>query len=528
MPLPAGTDATVLARVLEDFFADHPGAAVLEDGRFLFDLRLAHYSVSAEHGRCLLHFWSDERNLVRTITDIDIRRDTVRLESWRFGQNRAQTLLVVSNPDRRTPTARTNARRSYLKTLKQALIREDPEWVPEGFRSALDLEHSFGPAYARGLIRKGHSAWAVLGVGQEEPPAVIDGALTFGILWLAHCRDHADDRRVFQGLKLVIPKGCAATARARMAWLHPDVACWRLLEFEASTGKLSACAIEDDGNLAIQLARAFDPQATLDRCKVAIAHLSSMIPAKLLAATELRPCGSTEVAFSLHGLEYARVRQRITPGSFTRMDEIVFGAGLNETVLDDTTQDLFLDLVDRLVQSRCPDGSANDPLYRLQPERWLESVLRRELSVLDLSLTGPIYSQVPAFTTGSRSLLDLLTVNRQGRLAVLELKADDDLHLPLQALDYWSRVRRLHRDGEIKKRGYFPGTELSPEEPLLYLVAPALHVHPANETILSYLAPGVPWEFIALDEHWRQKRRVVLRKRANPSSTSSGPFNIRR
>jgi hypothetical protein len=28
-----------------------------------------------------------------------------------------------------------------------------PGWTPDAFRSAMDLEHSFGPAYARGTAR---------------------------------------------------------------------------------------------------------------------------------------------------------------------------------------------------------------------------------------------------------------------------------------------------------------------------------------------------------------------------------------
>ena len=39
-------------------------------------------------------------------------------------------------------------------------------------------------------------------------------------------------------------------------------------------------------------------------------------------------------------------------------------------------------------------------------------------------------------------MLDLLTVTRGGRLAILELKVDEDLHFPLQGLDYWIRVHR--------------------------------------------------------------------------------------
>jgi hypothetical protein len=388
----------------------------------------------------------------------------------------------------------------------------------------MDLEHSFGPAYARGILTKGQAAWAILGVGPEELPAAVDGALTLGILWLDYCRAHSNGRRVFHGLRIIVPAGVATTTRARMAWLNPALAQWELYELHASSAELTPCAIGDDGNVAIQIPHAFDPQTALDRSATGIDHLKGLLPPGLLAVTEIRPRGATEIAFSLHGLEYARIRHSLIPGSFTHRDEVFFGAGANETLLDESTEDLFRDLMDGLFQARRPNGSTGDALFRLQPERWLESVLRRDLSLLSPDLdASPVYSQVFAAASASRTLLDLVTVTRQGRLAILELKADDDLHLPFQALDYWIRIRALHRAGEIARRGYFPNVELSPDDPLLCCVAPALHIHPANETVFRTLTPSVPWELIAIDEHWRTDCRVLLRKRAaHPATHACG------
>jgi hypothetical protein len=523
MPPPAAPSApalaaAVLARSLEDFLADHPHAAILEDGRLLFDLRLASCSVSADHGRCLLHLWSEDKNLVRTISAIQPRRDTLRIETYRFGQAKPQALTLLPDPDFRTPTSRDTARRRYLRTLEQTLVTHFPGWIPESFRSAMDLEHSFGPAYARGLLSKGQSVWAVTGVGPEEPPAVIDGALTLGILWLEHCREHSNGRRIVHGLRVIVPTGFAAAARARMVWLNTALAQWELYELSPSTAELTPIPAGENGNLAIQLPHCFDPQAALDRSAIATGHLRSLLPPGLLDETEIRPRSATEVAFSLHGLEYARVRHTLVPGSFAPQNQIFFGAGPSETLLDETTEDLFRDLMDRLFQGRHPAAPTSDPLFRLQPERWLESVLRRDLSLIDPNLgDAPVYSQLFSFASANRSLLDLLTVTRQGRLAVLELKTDDDLHLPLQATDYWARIRTLHRAGEIARHGYCPGVELSPDDPLLYCVAPALHIHPANETVFRAFVPTIPWELIAVDEHWRQNCRVLLRKH-RPSS----------
>ncbi len=512
----ADRSAAALAQAIEDFLADHPYAAFVEDGRLLFDLRLANCSVSADHGRCLLHLWSEERNLVRTISAIQPRHATLRLEARRFGQSKPQILTLVPDPDVRTPTARDSSRRRYLRILEQALGASFPDWKPETFRSAMDLEHSFGPAYARGILTKGHAAWAVIGVGPDEAPAVIDGALTLGILWLSYCREHSAGRRVFHGLKIIVPSGFSATTRTRIAWLAPACAQWEVYELNSATGELTGCPTGVDGNLKIQLPHAVDYQAVLERSARSIELIRSLVPPGLIDITEIRPRTATEIGFSLHGLEYARIRHGLVAGSFTRRDEIYFGAGPSETLLDETTQDLFLDLMDHLLRGRQFGSSSNDPLYRLQPERWLESVLRRDLSVLDPNLgAAPVYSQLFASASACRTLLDLVTVTRQGRLAVLELKADDDLHLPLQALDYWARIRMLHRSGEIAGNGYFPGVELSPDDPLLYCVAPALHVHPANEEVFQAFAPSIPWELIAVDEHWREQCRVLLRKKSN-------------
>lgn len=258
MPVPsrlsqAPADAAALGRALEEFLAAHPHAAILEDGRLLFDLRLAHCSVSAERGRCLLHLWSEERNVVRTVSAVQPRRETLRLETHRFGQAQPQTLTLVPDPDFRTATARDTSRRRYLRALQQTLTTHFPGWSAEGFSSAMDLEHSFGPACARGMLRRGQSAWAVVGVGPDEPPHVVDGALTLGILWLAYCREHGAGRRVFQGLRLVVPRGCAAAARARMAWLHAGVAQWELFELHPAGDELTACETADDGNLQVEL-----------------------------------------------------------------------------------------------------------------------------------------------------------------------------------------------------------------------------------------------------------------------------------
>jgi len=123
-----------------------------------------------------------------------------------------------------------------------------------------------------------------------------------------------------------------------------------------------------------------------------------------------------------------------------------------------------------------------------------------------------VYSQVPAFSASDRAMIDVLTCTRDSRLAVVELKADEDIHLPLQGLDYWARVRWHHERGEFQQFGYFPGLQLSQRKPLLLLVAPSLRVHPSLDTVLRYFSPEIEWSLVGVDERWREGIRVIFRK----------------
>jgi len=217
------------------------------------------------------------------------------------------------------------------------------------------------------------------------------------------------------------------------------------------------------------------------------------------------------------------VRRGVAAHSFAQRDEITFGAGANETPLTNENREACAELFGRLFLSRYPDGSHADPLFRMQPERWLDSRLRNKIRELLPNLRDDVlYSQVPALAGGDRGMLDLLTLDHAGRLNVIELKAEEDLHLPLQALDYWIRVRALNADrqtisGKIvsafEREGYFPGAEISALPPRMVLAAPALRIHPANEIVLRYLSPEVDWELIALGEDWRRELKVIFRKR---------------
>jgi hypothetical protein len=271
------------------------------------------------------------------------------------------------------------------------------------------------------------------------------------------------------------------------------------------------------GNIATRLVRCPDEAAVLERFSDSIHRVLSLLP-----ECEVAVLSAAEVAFRWRGLEFARARVAHEAGSFRSGQEIVFGVGAEERVLEERSASDLTELVRRLRSTRGPHGARHQPLWRLNPERWLESLVVRDVRAVDERLdTSCLYSQLPAFSGSDRAMLDVLTTTRDRRLAVVELKADEDIHLPLQGLDYWSRVQWHHARGEFQQYGYFPGQELSSEDPLLFLVAPTLHIHPATDTVLRYLAPQIDWTMVGIDERWRDGVRAIFRKRATTQNLAS-------
>lgn len=382
----------------------------------------------------------------------------------------------------------------------------------------------------RGHLLRGINAEAIIGVSADESSAMVDGVLTLGLLWLDYCREHSAARRSggnrhYGGLKIIVPQGTWRTTAERMAWLNHSAAAFQLFELDERSEELTEIDFRDSGNLQSQLTHAFDVSTAIERAQGGIDRAMSLVPEAARGRVEIRARSAAEVGLLVHGLEFARVLNGAAKNSFARIEEVTFGAGSNETELNEETETLCRHLVERLFFSRHPDGERTDALFRLQPERWLESRIRMELAEFLPNLRGEfIYSQVPAIGGGERGMLDLLTLDRDGRLAIVEVKADEDMHLPLQGLDYWIRVRALNSDrhvagnrevGAFERCGYFAGAEVSARPPKLLLVAPALRIHPSNEIVLRYLSPQVDWELVAVSEHWRRDMKVVFRKRSN-------------
>jgi hypothetical protein len=504
-------NAAQLTRTLEDYLAESSHAVVIEDGAVIFDFETAKYSISGGDAKCVLHLWSEERNCVRRVLDAEMKSRALVLTVQKFGQTRPVKLEIYRERDRRTTSAKKTVRATYKEKLTRIIQRECPGWKLERITTDMDLERSFGPVYTRALLRRGQSGFAVLGVNSREPQAAIDSALTFGVLWFDYCREQQAPKCHVEGLKLFVPRGASAIVRERMAHLNHAAAKWQLFSLEESTEFVEELDCADRGNIKTRLVHCPDEAAARFRFDTSIKRVWQVVPEAEVVVTS-----GAEVSFRLHGLEFARAwaGSAASGFSFRNTEQITFGTGANETELNDETEPQFAELMARLCELRSPYAQKGNALWRMSPERWLESLVVRDVSKLyDRLDTRFVYSQVPAFAAADRAMIDVLTSTREGRLAVIELKADEDIHLPLQGIDYWARVAWHHERGEFQRYGYFRGHELSAESPLLMLVAPALRVHPTTDVLLRYINPLINVELLGVDERWREGVRVVFRKR---------------
>jgi hypothetical protein len=146
-------------------------------------------------------------------------------------------------------------------------------------------------------------------------------------------------------------------------------------------------------------------------------------------------------------------------------------------------------------------------------ERVLESnligAIRQVLPSID---DRHIYPQVPSFVGEERNIIDLLSITKDGRMVVIEIKASPDPDLPFQAMDYWIAVERHREAGDFENNGYFSGCVLNHEPSLLLMVAPLLAYHKTTKQLIPFLPQNVPIMEIGINQTWKKEIKILRRK----------------
>jgi len=485
---------------LEVFLAAGP-REVSEDGEFLFELEPGRFRLEETGGGLLLHLWSRERTWARRVAGIaEESADRLVLRVERFGRARPGKLIVSAARARPAPEReRAAARRAYGGWLRRLLAREFPGGRLEGLSSAADLKRSFSALYTRARLRDGERWWAVVGMNAGESAAPADQLLTYALIWLDWNRERYPERP-WAGLRLFLPEGRAQTTASRLTCLDAGRARVELYSTDEEEFRCARVDERDRGNLESYLVPARHAEDVRAAESSAVERLRALGPGEI---EEVVAAGRNELSLRWRGLEFAR----------SAAGQVSFGVGDRTEPLTRGNFARLEALVERLRRERAGGGSPKSPYFRLQPERWLESLALATPQVIDPRLAPErLYRQVPAVAAGERAIADLLGATRDGQLIVIELKASTDLHLPLQALDYWLRVRWHQERGELGQFGYFPGVALKPDPPELLLVAPALQFHATTEAVVSYLAPAVRVTLVGLNEDWRRGLKVVFRR----------------
>lgn len=482
-----------------DRLAAYGAIEVREDGEWLAELAGLHYEVHFEGKNPLLHLWSEERNLTRRLLRVkDRSTGCLVLEVQRFGKSKPGRLEFVSRDDPRAPNRVT--REQFRARFGRILAEKFPDEIVDSLTSSPDLEHSFSGVYVRGLVHRGSHAWAILAAGPAETDSV-ENMLAFGILWLHWCRNHSD-KRAIEGIRIFVPEGASRSLRERSVALSSS-AKTEIFEIREPDSIMQRVDPGDAGNLESYLVPRTEIEAAITVAGETAAHIRTMFPTHPDAVTLRVPARTGEVAFCFRGVEFAR-RTR---------DGIFFGLGKSVEKLHADSEPRLRKLLRDLDFHRDPLATdAKHRLYRGWPERWLESIVLEDPARID-ALLDPhhFYSQVPALTPGDRGVLDLLGITRQGRLVILELKASEDIQMPIQAVDYWLRVRRHQREGDFQRNGYFVGVEIDPKPPLVWLVAPAFRFHSTTEILQKYLSPEIHVTRIGINENWRRGIKVLFR-----------------
>ncbi|MGE5326985.1 MAG: hypothetical protein ACM3NO_08090 [Deltaproteobacteria bacterium] len=486
----------------------HP--VVVEDEEELFDLTVARWKLGVEFGKLLLEVWNDARTIGRRVEEIAYRdagklglfvrkpgaRETNTLEMRELEPARATKKKAGSLPAPKPP-ARARSRQNLLALL----TRNYPGWKFERVSNLSDREFSFSTWYTRGVARQGRTAWAFVGLGPDEPPAAADAVLAHGLIWLDWLR-RCSERVTIGGLKLFLPHHAVELTAHRAAYLNRRALQIEIFDWSAREAQAIPVDLRDFGNVSSHLVHQREGQALIDRHLGLLREfLGDLFDAVQLAAD------AGVLSLRVHGLEVARVEGQIAP-------RISFGVEGASRRLNDSSREEFRDYVRSVLEIRHAKGrDRTHDFYRLQSERWLESLLLRDVTKLDPALVpGAVYPQVPAFVGSDRGVIDILAATREGRLAVIELKLDEHINLPMQGLDYWLRVKWLAERGQFQETGYFPGFELAARPPRLYLVAPAFRFHSTTDELLRYFDPSIEVIKVGLNAQWREQIQVLFRR----------------
>lgn len=474
---------------------------LFEDDRALAKMDAGHSTAEFSYRKLIVSCWGDGWSRSWRVLSCDLSPERLTLEcAKQMGLKRCALTLSRGAGVRQAAQARKEFARKLAAMIEANLpgIR-----VEHAVAARNDRRHLSG-VHVRLVIRDRGKRWAGIGVSESELQPTVDAALGAGLTWLGELRRRSGP---VEGLMIFAPRCDTIAIRLTGISAATKIALFRIDE---TKGAIESAAPFDQGDLndsfrkAARRAHWPRPGMLPPDCAMLVESVRRLAPDHIEAHHR-----GPWVSLSIRGLEVARV--------WINRRRVEFGIGEARVKLDQRNEHELERLIQETISRRRPESELrNEMVFRFQPERWLESIISRDVTALDSTLDPSfVYSQVPTYRGEQRTFIDLLAATREGRLVVMELKVSEETEFPFQALDYWLRVEWHRSRGDFHRRGYFEGLSLIDAPPLLYLVAPLFRFHETTKLVAASIHERVPVYRIGINEDWRSGVRVLLRERLN-------------
>ncbi len=494
--------------------------------RFVAAMECGNFDFSLEWGKLIFAWWDDANSQSWRVNAYERDGAELRLQASR-GLDRERAILTLRDPagwraaQEAESLALPEQRKEFARSLARLLTMTLNAAKILRIRTAEDRVGKLTGAYARLALEQAGETLLAIGLQSAGTQAEIDGIVAAGLIWLASYNKNREPRLRASRLIFCLPRDRTQTVIERLTWINASHEGARIQCFEVDPAVETLTPAQPVTQYELLNAHPRNviwpgDTVTDDRWRARILALAP----DLIEARQLP--GREGESYSIHGLEFARVL-------VTERRQVRFGVpGLHDEsplAMQGTLAESNFGELERLVREIVRQRSAKSrllrhPFYRLREEAWLESLLRRDIRVLDAALDAQfVYSQIPTWRGEQRSVIDLLGMDHEGRLAVIEIKASEDAQLPMQGLDYWVCVEQARLRGEFQRRGLFPGVKIADRAPLLYLVAPRLRFHRTFATVAAGLSDEIEAYRIGINQNWRSGVKIRTRERVNIRKT---------
>lgn len=491
------------ARYLLELFLLGGRFNLVEDHRLVSSVLPDNSAAEISYGKLILSCWGEGWSRSWRVTGLESDQQNLRLQC---AKQMGRVICSIELQRGEAGDKVSESRDEFASKLASMIEANLPHLKVESVVTARDDYRHFNGIHTRLTIKDRNRIMAGIGVGTRESQSDIDAALGAGIVWFDSLQKKASTSR----LMIFAPRGKTATIAARLTAVEISGTEISLYEIDEKENSIQSITPFDQGDLADNFRRAARRVIWPDE-KSSDEEMASLLDSIIRLAPDLieKRHQGNHIALSIRGLEFARIHIRNQVVEFVSPDH-------KERVSSASPSDLE-HLIKDIVNRRVVDPSdRSDSIFRSQSERWLESIIRKDVTSIDPTLDRrAVYSQVPAYRGEQRSYIDLLGATRTGRLVVIELKVSEDAELPFQGLDYWQRVEWHRLRGDFQRRGYFKGITLTDDPPLLYLVAPVFRFHATTKLIAGSIESRVPVYRIGINDDWRAGVRVLLSEKLN-------------